>query len=488
MGHVRGDAAHPPPVLAARDGLSGCRTPPSGRRGEVSVQRSANGPAFLTTPTSSPSFPYGPRSRLSSSRPSSTSSSWPSMPECARKIEGFRLQTRMRCLGSPPSCPGASRPARSHEPVAVRRRRTPRTPRSSRGSPRDPSGTRWSRRRARGSSPRLRRPCGSSRASSVSGAGYRRRPPYRPSRAVRAPRGTRNSGGVPPTRREDRSRGGRSELLLSSCPPVAPLPDMRVDGRGSESAGDRARGWLTLVLDLRSSGAWCGFHLECHTGAFAFEEPPLRFRAPFGGVVPEAARFRDHAVARDDDDHRVSRARGPDGAARSGPPEPSGDLPVRDRLARGNRPQELEDLSLEGRDLKRERNVLQIALSRMDMFEDPGQIWVLRSRRLQRSLASQPHRSDAVPQDLELDVQSEFAAELRVDLQRFSVFSAGTRADHREHRTNNMVLGPVQVLFECAPSDAERKTDLFRCRPPREFIVAGFVRREESPRLHLGEF
>src|SRR5437870_680598 len=107
------------------------------------------------------------------------------------------------------------------------------------------------------------------------------------------------------------------------------------------------------------------------------EEPPLRFRAPFGGVVPEAARFRHHAVARDDDDHRVSRARGPDRAARSGPPEASGDLPVRDRLARRNRPQELEDLSLEGRDLERERNVLQIALSRVDMFEDPGQIWVL---------------------------------------------------------------------------------------------------------------
>src|SRR2546428_5167442 len=51
-----------------------------------------------------------------------------------------------------------------------------------------------------------------------------------------------------------------------------------------------------------------------------------------------------------------------------------------------------------------------------------------------------------------------------------------------------MVLGPVQVLFECAPSDAERKTDLFRCRLPRKFVVAGSVRREESPRLLLGEF
>src|SRR6058998_4349876 len=105
---------------------------------------------------------------------------------------------------------------------------------------------------------------------------------------------------------------------------------------------------LTLVLDLRSSGAWCGLHLECHTGAFAFEEPPLRLRAPFGGVIPEAARFRDHAVARDHDDRRVSRARGPHRTAGSRSPESTRDLAIRDRFSRGNRPQELEDLSLEG--------------------------------------------------------------------------------------------------------------------------------------------
>src|SRR3989475_7632542 len=223
---------------------------------------------------------------------------------------------------------------------------------------------------------------------------------------------------------------------------------------------------------LAISGRLVRFQIESHASAFAFEEPPLRSRAPFGGVIPEAARFRDHAVARDADDRRVPRAGGPDCAARSGPPEPSGDLTVRDRLARRNRPQELEDLPLERRDLEGERNVLQIALSRVDMFEDPGQIWVLRSRRLRRSFASQPHRGYAIPQDLELDVQSEFATELRVDLQRFPVSSAGTRADHREHRTNNMMLGPVQVLFECAPSDAERKADLFRGRIAREFVVA----------------
>src|SRR2546428_12525873 len=128
---------------------------------------------------------------------------------------------------------------------------------------------------------------------------------------------------------------------------------------------------------LAISGRLVRFQMEGRASAFAFEEPPLRFRAPLGGVIPEAARFRDHAVARDDDDPRVSRARGPDCAARSGPPEPLGDLTVRDRLAPRNRPQELEDLPPEGRDLERERNVLQNAFSRADMFEDPGQIWAL---------------------------------------------------------------------------------------------------------------
>src|SRR2546428_2658063 len=50
-----------------------------------------------------------------------------------------------------------------------------------------------------------------------------------------------------------------------------------------------------------------------------------------------------------------------------------------------------------------------------------------------------------------------------------------------------MMLGPIQVLFEGAPSDAERKADLFRRRLPWELVVAGFVRREEGPRLLLGE-
>src|SRR5207245_8652152 len=107
------------------------------------------------------------------------------------------------------------------------------------------------------------------------------------------------------------------------------------------------------------------FHIKSHARTFAFEELPLRFRPPLGGVVAEAPGFRDNTVARNDDDHRVSGARGADRATRSGTPEPSRDFTVRDRLAGRNRPQELEDLPLEWRDLQRQRNVLQIALSRV---------------------------------------------------------------------------------------------------------------------------
>src|SRR2546430_17063728 len=98
------------------------------------------------------------------------------------------------------------------------------------------------------------------------------------------------------------------------------------------------------------------------------------------------------------------------------------------------------------------------------MFEVPGKIGMVRSRNLSGSLAGQPHRRDAIPQDLELDVQPKFATELGIDLQRLPVFSAGTHADHREHRPDDMMLGPVQVLFERAASDAKRKADMFRRR------------------------
>src|SRR2546425_485420 len=114
-------------------------------------------------------------------------------------------------------------------------------------------------------------------------------------------------------------------------------------------------------------------------------------------------------------------------------------------------------------------------VSGLALSEDPARIGVVRSGGFSGTLPSQPHRRDAVPQDLELDVEPKFTTELGVDLQRLSVFSAGAHADHREHRPDDMMLGPVQVLFEGAPSDSERKTHLFRRRLPRELVVAGFA-------------
>ena len=124
-------------------------------------------------------------------------------------------------------------------------------------------------------------------------------------------------------------------------------------------------------------------------------------------------------MARDDDDRRVPGARGPHGATRSGSPESTRDLSVRDRFSRGDGPQEFEDLSLERRDLERERDVPQVPFSRVDVLEDPRQIRVVGSGGLRRRLPSESHRGDAIPQDLELDVEPEFATELRIDLQRF---------------------------------------------------------------------
>src|SRR5207247_9341257 len=134
-------------------------------------------------------------------------------------------------------------------------------------------------------------------------------------------------------------------------------------------------------------------------------------------------------VAPYDDDRRVPGARGPHGATRSGSPESTRDLSVRDRFSRGDGPQEFEDLSLERRDLERERDVSQIPFSRVDVLEDPGQIRVVGPGGLHRGLSRELHRGDAIPQDLEMDVQAEFATELRIDLQRFPAFSAGTHPD-----------------------------------------------------------
>src|SRR5437773_5528922 len=114
-------------------------------------------------------------------------------------------------------------------------------------------------------------------------------------------------------------------------------------------------------------------------------------------------------MARDDDDRRVPGARGPHGATRSGSPESTRDLSVRDRFSRGDGPQEFEDLSLERRDLEGERDVSQVPFSCVDVLEDPGQIRVVGPGGLYRGFSSESHRGDAIPQDLELDVHPEFA-------------------------------------------------------------------------------
>src|SRR2546426_9810517 len=218
--------------------------------------------------------------------------------------------------------------------------------------------------------------------------------------------------------------------------------------------GPRARrdGFSRLDVPIASRGMRPD--RQGQTRPFPFEELALRLGAALRGVVPESAGLRDHSMARNHNDRRVPRAGGPDRAARSRSPEAACDLPVRDRLAGRNRPQEVEDLPFERRDLEVDGNVPQIPVPGVDMFEDPGQIRMVRSRNLSGSLASQPHRRDAIPQDLELDVEAKFTTELRVDLQRLPVFSAGTHADHWEHRPDDMMLGPVQVLLEGAASEA----------------------------------
>src|SRR2546428_10901228 len=125
---------------------------------------------------------------------------------------------------------------------------------------------------------------------------------------------------------------------------------------------------------------------------------PLRLGAALGGVVPESAGLWDHPVARDDDDRRVPRAGGSDRPARSRSTEATCDLTIRDRFARGDGPQEVEDLPFERRDLEVDGKVTQIPGPGVDMLEDPGQIGGVRSRGLSGNLPSQPHRRDAVPQ------------------------------------------------------------------------------------------
>src|SRR5207247_9017033 len=108
-------------------------------------------------------------------------------------------------------------------------------------------------------------------------------------------------------------------------------------------------------------------------------------------------------MARDDDDRRVPGARGPHGATGSGSPESTRDLSVRDRFSRGAGLQEFEDLSLERRDLERERDVSQVPFSRVCVLEDVREIRVVGAGGLRRALTSEAARSGATDQDRVLD-------------------------------------------------------------------------------------
>src|SRR2546427_4461652 len=92
-------------------------------------------------------------------------------------------------------------------------------------------------------------------------------------------------------------------------------------------------------------------------GPFALEKSALRFDASLSRIPAQTAGFREDTVAGDDDAHRVPRARRSHGAARLGPPESPSDFAVRDGLSRGDRAEEFEDLTFEGRDLEMQRDV-----------------------------------------------------------------------------------------------------------------------------------
>src|SRR5438093_2616419 len=150
-------------------------------------------------------------------------------------------------------------------------------------------------------------------------------------------------------------------------------------------------------------------------------------------------------MARDDDDRRVPGARGPHGATRSGSPESTRDLSVRDRFSRGDGPQEFEDLSLERRDLERERDVPQVPFSRVDVLEDPRQIRVVGSGGLRRRLPSESHRGDAIPQNFKLAVQPKSATEFELASKHPPASSPGTNRANRYHRATTRMLRPVQL-------------------------------------------
>src|SRR2546426_5072484 len=143
--------------------------------------------------------------------------------------------------------------------------------------------------------------------------------------------------------------------------------------------GLRARRGRFSRLDVPIGSCGMRPDREGQTRPFPFEELALRLGAALRGVVPESAGLRDHSMTRNHNDRRVPRAGGPDRAARSRPTEAACDLPVRDRLAGRNRPQEVEELTFERRDFADDRNVPQVPAPRDVMIADADQLTAVRS-------------------------------------------------------------------------------------------------------------
>src|SRR5438046_5303423 len=160
---------------------------------------------------------------------------------------------------------------------------------------------------------------------------------------------------------------------------------------------------MSRILHLGGSHGHIG-----NPRALPFEQFALRFRTAFARIVAEASGFRDDTVAGDYDDRRIPRARGAYGAARSGTAEPPCDLAVRDRLARGNRPEKVQDLPLERSDLEVKGNVRAVVRARADVLQDASQVGMIGTRVVLWCGPREAQAGEAVAENLQLHVQSGF--------------------------------------------------------------------------------
>src|SRR5437763_3180657 len=103
------------------------------------------------------------------------------------------------------------------------------------------------------------------------------------------------------------------------------------------------------------------------------------------------------------------------------------------------------------------------------------------------SLLRKAHGCDAVAENLQLDVQTELAAELGVHLEGLRVGPARSHPDHRQHRADDVVFRSVQVLLEGAPRDPEGQAHVLRRVVPGEFVVARVEGGEQRAGLFLRE-